>query len=82
MKIRTSTAVMLAVWLAAFVLYILVRPDGSSGLPLKMIPLLTQTEESTPTTTHAPSATTSKPLPTTPASPSTESTPTSGSSPG
>ncbi|CAM3824558.1 hypothetical protein [Smaragdicoccus niigatensis] len=82
MKIRTSTAVMLAVWFGAFVLYILVRPDGSSGLPLKMIPLLTQTEESAPTTTHAPATTTSKPSTTTPTSPPTESTPTSGSSQG
>ncbi|MCE5291697.1 MAG: hypothetical protein LLG14_21005 [Nocardiaceae bacterium] len=82
MKIRTSTAVMLAVWFGAFVLYILVRPDGSSGLPLKMIPLLTQTEESAPTTTQAPPPTTSKPVVTTPPAPSTESTPTSGSSQG
>lgn len=82
MKIRTSTAVMLAAWFGAFVLYVLVRPDGSSGLPLKMIPLLTQTEESAPTTTQAPATTTSTPAATTPTSPSTESTPTSVSSQG
>ena len=79
MKIRVSTIVMVAVWFATFVLYVFVRPDDSTGLPLKMIPLLTQTEEPAPTTTEPTSTTAVSPSPSTtePAAPTT----TSGESP-
>lgn len=65
MKFRTSTLIMVASWFAILVLYILVRPNGSTGLPLKMIPLLTETQEPVPTTTDPPSSETVSPSSTT-----------------
>ena len=54
MKFRASTLIMLAVWVATFVVFILVRPGHGADLPGRVITLLTPSLSTATTVTTVP----------------------------